>query len=144
MEPMLSEWAKLELNVHMYIHAFQGKQVERKRRPVMLLGMDTKELTFLSDLDLPISPEMVIGLDVEDHHVCLRLQAVLQWKQPFGELILYHSKLHIQQEQALYITGQLNNMLRDVQFPVVPRVPYEKSPQPPISAKNIHYIDFTI
>lgn len=110
----------MKLNVHMYIQEFHGKMVDRKRRPVLLLGMDTQAITFLSDLNLPVSSEMLIGLDVEDHHVCVRLHARLQWKQPFGELTMYHSNLHIQHEQKLYITGQLNTMLTEVQFPRFP------------------------
>ncbi|MFK0522527.1 hypothetical protein ACINKY_10015 [Paenibacillus illinoisensis] len=144
MNAVIQEWADLELNVHMYIQEFQGKTVDRKRRPVLLLGMDTKAITFLSDLVLPVSPTMLIGLDVEDRQVCLRLQASLQWKQPFGELTLYHSSLHIQQEQTLYITGQLNQMLRDVQFPTVSRYAYEKAAEQPDLQKTYHYIDFTI
>ncbi|WP_336781130.1 hypothetical protein [Paenibacillus illinoisensis] len=144
MNSVIQEWADLELNVHMYIQEFQGKTVDRKRRPVLLLGMDTKAITFLSDLVLPVSSMMLIGLDVEDRQVCLRLQASLQWKQPFGELTLYHSSLHIQQEQTLYITGQLNQMLRDVQFPTVSRFAYEKAVEQPDLQKTYHYIDFTI
>lgn len=144
MNAVIQEWADLELNVHMYIQEFQGKTVDRKRRPVLLLGMDTKAITFLSDLVLPVSPTMLIGLDVEDRQVCLRLQASLQWKQPFGELTLYHSSLHIQQEQTLYITGQLNQMLRDVQFPTVSRFAYEKAAEQQDLQKTYHYIDFTI
>ncbi|WP_179800938.1 hypothetical protein [Paenibacillus sp. RU5M] len=141
---MIQEWADLKLNVHMYIQEFHGKLVDRKRRPVLLLGMDTRAITFLSDLDLPISPEMLIGLDVEDSHVCVRLHAKLQWKQPFGELTLYHSNLHIQQEQTLYITGQLNTMIREVQFPTVSRFQYEKASEQPNLQETYHYIDFTI
>jgi hypothetical protein len=144
MNSMIQEWADLKLNVHMYIQEFHGKLVDRKRRPVLLLGMDTRAITFLSDLDLPISSEMLIGLDVEDSHVCVRLHARLQWKQPFGELTLYHSSLHIQQEQTLYITGQLNTMIREVQFPTVSRFQYEKSSEQPDLQKTYHYIDFTI
>lgn len=144
MNSVIQEWADLELNVHMYIQEFQGKTVDRKRRPVLLLGMDTKAITFLSDLVLPVSSTMLIGVDVEDRQVCLRLQASLQWKQPFGELTLYHSSLHIQQEQTLYITGQLNQMLRDVQFPKVSRFAYEKAAEQPDLQKTYHYIDFTI
>nr|WP_154892649.1 hypothetical protein [Paenibacillus xylanexedens] len=144
MNSVIQEWADLELNVHMYIQEFQGKTVDRKRRPVLLLGMDTKAITFLSDLVLPVSSMMLIGLDVEDRQVCLRLQASLQWKQPFGELTLYHSSLHIQQEQTLYITGQLNQMLRDVQFPTVSRFAYEKAAEQADLQKTYHYIDFTI
>ncbi|MEO2205071.1 hypothetical protein ABGV42_15165 [Paenibacillus pabuli] len=144
MNSMIQEWADLELNVHMYIQEFQGKTVDRKRRPVLLLGMDTKAITFLSDLVLPVSSTMLIGLDVEDRQVCVRLQARLQWKQPFGELTLYHSSLHIQQEQKLYITGQLNQMLREVQFPTVSRLSYEKAAEQPDLQKTYHYIDFTI
>ncbi|MFS0870636.1 hypothetical protein [Paenibacillus xylanilyticus] len=144
MNSMIQEWANLELNVHMYIQEFQGKTVDRKRRPVLLLGMDTKAITFLSDLVLPVSSTMLIGLDVEDRQVCLRLQASLQWKKPFGELTLYHSSLHIQQEQTLYITGQLNNMLREVQFPTVSRFAYEKAAEQPNLQETYHYIDFTI
>ncbi|MCZ1263456.1 MULTISPECIES: hypothetical protein [Paenibacillus] len=144
MNSMIQEWADLKLNVHMYIQEFHGKLVDRKRRPVLLLGMDTRAITFLSDLDLPISPEMLIGLDVEDSHVCVRLHAKLQWKQPFGELTLYHSNLHIQQEQTLYITGQLNTMIREVQFPTVSRFQYEKASEQPNLQETYHYIDFTI
>lgn len=144
MNSMIQEWADLKLNVHMYIQEFHGKLVDRKRRPVLLLGMDTRAITFLSDLDLPISPEMLIGLDVEDSHVCVRLHAKLQWKQPFGELTLYHSNLHIQQEQTLYITGQLNTMIREVQFPTVSRFQYEKASEQPNLQATYHYIDFTI
>lgn len=144
MNSLIQEWADLELNVHMYIQEFKGKALNRKRRPVLLLGMDTSAISFLSDLVLPVSSEMLIGLDVEDHHVCLRLQAVPEWKHPFGELTLYHSKLHIQQEQKLYITGQLNTMLRDVQFPAVSRVLYEKLMTQPTVQKTYHYINFTI
>ncbi|MFE6075300.1 hypothetical protein ACFVQB_12565 [Paenibacillus sp. NPDC057886] len=144
MNSMIQEWADLKLNVHMYIQEFQGKWVDRKRRPVLLLGMDTRAITFLSDLDLPILPEMLIGLDVEDSHVCVRLHARLQWKQPFGELTLYHSNLHIQQEQTLYITGQLNTMIREVQFPTVSRFQYEKASEQPNLQETYHYIDFTI
>ncbi|MDR9744135.1 hypothetical protein [Paenibacillus taichungensis] len=141
---MIQEWADLKLNVHMYIQEFHGKLVELKRRPVLLLGMDTRAITFLSDLNLPISSEMLIGLDVEDSHVCVRLHARLQWKQPFGELTLYHSSLHIQQEQTLYITGQLNAMIRDVQFPTVSRFQYEKASEQCALKEPYHYIDFTI
>jgi len=144
MNSMIQEWADLKLNVHMYIQEFHGKLVDRKRRPVLLLGMDTRAITFLSDLDLPILPEMLIGLDVEDSHVCVRLHARLQWKQPFGELTLYHSNLHIQQEQTLYITGQLNTMIREVQFPTVSRFQYEKASEQPNLQETYHYIDFTI
>ncbi|UPK45229.1 hypothetical protein [Paenibacillus pabuli] len=144
MNSMIQEWADLKLNVHMYIQEFHGKLVDRKRRPVLLLGMDTRAITFLSDLDLPITPEMLIGLDVEDNQVCVRLQARLQWKQPFGALTLYHSSLHIQQEQTLYITGQLNTMIREVQFPTVSRFQYEKASEQPDLQKTYHYIDFTI
>ncbi|WP_413376041.1 hypothetical protein [Paenibacillus taichungensis] len=144
MNSMIQEWADLKLNVHMYIQEFHGKLVDRKRRPVLLLGMDTRAITFLSDLDLPISSEMLIGLDVEDSHVCVRLHAKLQWKQPFGELTLYHSSLHIQQEQTLYITGQLNTMIREVQFPTVSRFQYEKASEQPNLQETYHYIDFTI
>ncbi|CAM3032169.1 hypothetical protein P4H27_06765 [Paenibacillus taichungensis] len=144
MNSMIQEWADLKLNVHMYIQEFHGKLVDRKRRPVLLLGMDTRAITFLSDLDLPISSEMLIGLDVEDSHVCVRLHARLQWKQPFGELTLYHSSLHIQQEQTLYITGQLNTMIREVQFPTVSRFQYEKASEQPNLQETYHYIDFTI
>lgn len=144
MNSMIQEWADLKLNVHMYIQEFHGKLVDRKRRPVLLLGMDTRAITFLSDLDLPISPEMLIGLDVEDSHVCVRLHTKLQWKQPFGELTLYHSNLHIQQEQTLYITGQLNTMIREVQFPTVSRFQYEKASEQPNLQETYHYIDFTI
>lgn len=144
MNSVIQEWADLELNVHMYIQEFQGNTVDRKRRPVLLLGMDTKAITFLSDLVLPVTSTMLIGLDVEDRQVCVRLQASLEWKQPFGELILYHSSLHIQQEQTLYITGQLNQMLRDVQFPTVSRFAYEKAAEQPDLQKPYHYIDFTI
>lgn len=144
MNSMIQEWADLKLNVHMYIQEFHGKWVDRKRRPVLLLGMDTRAITFLSDLDLPISPEMLIGLDVEDSHVCVRLHAKLQWKQPFGELTLYHSNLHIQKEQTLYITGQLNKMIREVQFPTVSRLQYEKTSEQPNLQETYHYIDFTI
>jgi len=144
MNSMIQEWADLKLNVHMYIQEFHGKLVDRKRRPVLLLGMDTRAITFLSDLDLPVTPEMLIGLDVEDNQVCVRLQARLQWKQPFGELTLYHSSLHIQQEQTLYITGQLNTMIREVQFPTVSRFQYEKASEQPNLQKTYHYIDFTI
>lgn len=141
---MIQEWADLKLNVHMYIQEFHGKLVELKRRPVLLLGMDTRAITFLSDLNLPISSEMLIGLDVEDSHVCVRLHARLQWKQPFGELTLYHSSLHIQQEQTLYITGQLNTMIREVQFPTVSRLQYEKASEQSNLQETYHYIDFTI
>jgi len=141
---MIQEWADLKLNVHMYIQEFHGKLVDLKRRPVLLLGMDTRAITFLSDLNLPISSEMLIGLDVEDSHVCVRLHARLQWKQPFGELTLYHSSLHIQQEQTLYITGQLNAMIRDVQFPTVSRFQYEKASEQRALKEPYHYIDFTI
>ncbi|MFJ2045774.1 hypothetical protein ACIOBL_19425 [Paenibacillus taichungensis] len=144
MNSMIQEWADLKLNVHMYIQEVHGKLVDRKRRPVLLLGMDTRAITFLSDLDLPISSEMLIGLDVEDSHVCVRLHASLQWKQPFGELTLYHSSLHIQQEQTLYITGQLNTMIREVQFPTVSRFQYEKASEQPNLQETYHYIDFTI
>lgn len=144
MNSMIQEWADLKLNVHMYIQELHGKLVDRKRRPVLLLGMDTRAITFLSDLDLPISSEMLIGLDVEDSHVCVRLHARLQWKQPFGELTLYHSSLHIQQEQTLYITGQLNTMIREVQFPTVSRFQYEKASEQPNLQEIYHYIDFTI
>ncbi|MGV2883329.1 hypothetical protein [Paenibacillus taichungensis] len=144
MNSMIQEWADLKLNVHMYIQEFHGKLVDRKRRPVLLLGMDTRAITFLSDLDLPISSEMLIGLDVEDSRVCVRLHARLQWKQPFGELTLYHSSLHIQQEQTLYITGQLNTMIREVQFPTVSRFQYEKASAQPNLQETYHYIDFTI
>ncbi|KOY13755.1 hypothetical protein [Paenibacillus xylanivorans] len=144
MNSMIQEWADLKLNVHMYIQEFHGKLVDRKRRPVLLLGMDTRAITFLSDLDLPISSEMLIGLDVEDSHVCVRLHARLQWKQPFGELTLYHSNLHIQQEQTLYITGQLNTMIREVQFPTISRFQYEKASEQPNLQETYHYIDFTI
>ncbi|SEL05228.1 hypothetical protein [Paenibacillus sp. OK003] len=144
MNSMIQEWANLKLNVHMYIQEFHGKLVDRKRRPVLLLGMDTRAITFLSDLDLPLSPEMLIGLDVEDSHVCVRLHARLQWKQPFGELTLYHSNLHIQQEQTLYITGQLNTMIREIQFPTVSRFQYEKASEQPNLQETYHYIDFTI
>lgn len=85
MYSIIQEWADMKLNVHMYIQEFHGKMVDRKRRPVLLLGMDTQAITFLSDLNLPVSSEMLIGLDVEDQHVCVRLHARLQWKQPFGE-----------------------------------------------------------
>ena len=94
-----------KLNVHMYIQEFHGKLVDRKEPLCLLLGMDTRAVTFLSDLDLPISSEMLIGLDVEDSHVCVRLHAKLQWKQPFGELTLYHSSLHIQQEADTIYNG---------------------------------------
>ncbi|MGW7160940.1 hypothetical protein [Paenibacillus taichungensis] len=144
MNSMIQEWADLKLNVHMYIQEFHGKLVDRKRRPVLLLGMDTRAITFLSDLDLPISSEMLIGLDVEDSHVCVRLHARLQWKQPFGELTLYHSSLHIRQEQTLYITGQLNTMIREVQFPTVSRFQYEKASEQHALKEPYHYIDFTI
>ncbi|MFC9707004.1 hypothetical protein ACFTRD_02455 [Paenibacillus sp. NPDC056933] len=144
MNSMIQEWADLKLNVHMYIQEFHGQLVDRKRRPVLLLGMDTRAITFLSDLNLPISSEMLIGLDVEDSHVCVRLHARLQWKQPFGELTLYHSSLHIQQEQTLYITGQLNAMIREVQFPTVSRFQYEKASEQPALQESYHYIDFTI
>jgi hypothetical protein len=144
MNSMIQEWADQKLNVHMYIQEFHGKLVDRKRRPVLLLGMDTQAITFLSDLDLPISSEMLIGLDVEDSHVCVRLHARLQWKQPFGELTLYHSNLHIQQEQTLYITGQLNTMIREVQFPTISRFQYEKASEQPNLQETYHYIDFTI
>ncbi|QOS77398.1 hypothetical protein JNUCC31_21745 [Paenibacillus sp. JNUCC31] len=144
MNSMIQEWADLKLNVHMYIQEFHGQLVDRKRRPVLLLGMDTRAITFLSDLNLPISSEMLIGLDVEDSHVCVRLHARLQWKQPFGELTLYHSSLHIQQEQTLYITGQLNAMIREVQFPTVSRFQYEKASEQPALQESYHYIDFII
>ena len=144
MNSMIQEWADLKLNVHMYIQEFHGKSVDRKRRPVLLLGMDTRAITFLSDLDLPISSEMLIGLDVEDSHVCVRLHARLQWKQPFGELTMYHSNLHIQHEQKLYIAGQLNTMLTEVQFPAVSRFQYEKATEQKALQEPYHYIDFTI
>ncbi|MGQ8870911.1 hypothetical protein [Paenibacillus sp. TSA_86.1] len=118
--------------------------VDRKRRPVLLLGMDTQAITFLSDLNLPVLSEMLIGLDVEDNRVCVRLHAKLQWKQPFGELIMYHSDLHIQKEQTLYITGQLNRMLDEVEFEAVSRSTYGKATGPSPQLKPYRYIDFII
>lgn len=141
---IVQEWADLKPNVHMYIQEFHGRKVDRKRRPVLLLGMDIHAITFLSDLNLPVVSEMLIGLDVEDSHVCVRLPAKLQWKQPFGELIMYHSNLHIQKEQTLYITGQLNRMLAEVEFEAVSRIAYEKAANPSPPYKPYHYIDFTI
>ncbi|CAI6082045.1 hypothetical protein PAECIP112173_03423 [Paenibacillus sp. JJ-100] len=139
----LQEWADLKLNVHMYIQEFHGKMVDRKRRPVLLLGMDTQAITFLSDLNLPVLSEMLLGLDVEDSRVCVRLQAKLQWKQPFGELTLYHSNLHIQEDQTLYITGQLNRMLTEIEFEAVSRFDYGKASDPSHQLKPYRYIDFT-
>ncbi|MGO4529671.1 hypothetical protein AB4Z30_11365 [Paenibacillus sp. 2TAF8] len=141
---IVQEWADLKPNVHMYIQEFHGKMADRKRRPVLLLGMDTQAITFLSDLNLPVLSEMLIGLDVEDSRVCVRLHAKLQWKQPFGELILYHSKLHIQKEQTLYITGQLNRMLTEVEFEAVSRSTYGKATDHVPQSKPYRYIDFTI
>ncbi|PYE48458.1 hypothetical protein HUB98_23155 [Paenibacillus barcinonensis] len=141
---VVQEWANLQPNAHMYIQELHGKRVDRKRRPVLLLGMDIHAITFLSDLNLPVLSELLIGLDVEDSHVCVRLPAKLQWKQPFGELIMYHSNLHIQKEQTLYITGQLNRMLAEVEFEAVSRIPYEKAPNHSPPYKPYHYIDFTI
>ncbi|WP_434752521.1 hypothetical protein [Paenibacillus amylolyticus] len=141
---ILQEWADLKPNVHMYIQEFHGKMVDRKRRPVLLLGMDTQAITFLSDLNLPVLSEMLIGLDVEDNRVCVRLHAKLQWKQPFGELIMYHSNLHIQKEQTLYITGQLNRMLDEVEFEAVSRSTYGKATDPSPQLKPYRYIDFII
>ncbi|MBY0203006.1 MULTISPECIES: hypothetical protein [Paenibacillus] len=141
---ILQEWADLKPNVHMYIQEFHGKMVDRKRRPVLLLGMDTQAITFLSDLNLPVISEMVLGLDVEDSRICVRLHAKLQWKQPFGELILYHSNLHIQKDQTLYITGQLNRMLTEVEFEAVPRSTYGNATDPSPQLKPYRYIDFII
>lgn len=141
---ILQEWADLKPNVHMYIQEFHGKMVDRKRRPVLLLGMDTQAITFLSDLNLPVISEMVLGLDVEDSRICVRLHATLQWKQPFGELILYHSNLHIQKDQTLYITGQLNRMLTEVEFEAVSRSTYGNATDPSPQLKPYRYIDFII
>lgn len=60
------------------------------------------------------------------------------------ELTMYHSNLHIQHEQKLYITGQLNTMLTEVQFPTVSRFQYEKATEQKALQEPYHYIDFTI
>lgn len=96
----------------MYIHKYQDRVIHSKSRPIIVMGMGQQSITFISDLYIPVTPDLEIGLDVEDGHGGnMHSLCTLKWKQEFESFTLYHGFLHNPEKHRLYINGQLNWMI---------------------------------
>lgn len=106
----------------MYIHKYQEQVINSKSRPIIVMGISQKFITFVSDLYIPVTPQLEIGLNIQEEHSSIHSFCTLKWKQDFGSFTLYHAFLHNFEEHKLYINGQLNWMIQ--------RIPhlYELSP----------------
>lgn len=100
-----------ESRSYIYIHKYQDRIVNSKSRPIIVMGLGEQEITFISDLYIPVTPNLEIGLDVENEHCRVRSFCTLKWKQEFGSFTLYHALLHSDEEHSRYINGQLNWMI---------------------------------
>ncbi|WP_211750184.1 hypothetical protein [Paenibacillus sp. Marseille-Q4541] len=100
-----------ESKAFMYIHKYQEQVINSKSRPVILMALGQQSVTFVSDLFIPITSDLEIGLAVQDEHSNFHSFCTLKWKQEFGSFTLYHAFLHNYEEHRLYIKGQLNWMI---------------------------------
>ena len=95
----------------MYIHKYQEQVINSKSRPIIVMGIGPQFITFISDLYIPVTPNLEIGLNIQDEHSSIHSFCTLKWKQEFGSFTLYHAFLHNIEEHTLYINGQLNWMI---------------------------------
>ncbi|WIV20101.1 hypothetical protein QPK24_05120 [Paenibacillus polygoni] len=100
----------------MYIHKYQEQIINSKSRPIMVMGISGNCITFVSDLYIPVIPQLEIGLVIQDELSSIHSFCTLKWKQDFGSFTLYHAFLHNLEEQKPYINGQLNWMIQRMPY----------------------------
>jgi len=117
MNPNIHDWANLSLNAHIYIREVRGSKVNRsKRRPIFLMALGDNSICFLSDLDLPMIPNVVFGFDIEDSSSKVRLSGKIEAKGLYEHMFQYRVKLPDIKEYKLYNTSLLKKMLINLNY----------------------------
>ncbi|MNP05498.1 hypothetical protein D3C76_974530 [compost metagenome] len=116
MNPNIHVWANLSLNAHIYIREIRGNKVKSKCRPIFLMELGHNTICFLSDLDLPMLPNIVYGFDIVNGSSKVKLSGKIESKGIYEHSYQYRVNLNNAKGHQLYNTRILQKMLINLDY----------------------------
>ncbi|MHA0856487.1 hypothetical protein [Paenibacillus sp. CMAA1364] len=93
MTSQIQDWANLSLHANIYIKEVNGNKVYSKSRPIFLMELGENSICFLSDLDLPLLPNIMYGFDIQNTQSKVMLTGQLQHKGMYEQRFQYRVSL---------------------------------------------------
>ncbi|CAM2977774.1 hypothetical protein PASE110613_10405 [Paenibacillus sediminis] len=111
MNPYIHGWTSIQLKAHLTVHKVRSEYVVSGHRPVLLLGLSPSTLQFVSDLNLPVTPDVLYCFEIEDHRNTICITASVESKVSYDNAVYYRADIHYSDNQRMKVTSFLNSMI---------------------------------